>query len=328
MRRYNSIDLGKFIMSIVVVAIHTHPLENSNAPLLDKIYEIIVNCAVPFFFISTGFLLQNKMSQLKTEKERICILKQHTLKLVKLYLLWSFIYLPLAVYEYVRSGRSMLSCIISYVKWFFLVGEHYNSWILWYLLSSIYALLLYQLLYKLHLTLRAIMFIGFVFLLFSIFLDWLATADVTYYVALGILQDGLAHSILNGRILRGMFYIPLGMKLNLKRIPGIFNLGIMIVGGICASISSGIINNSALILCAIGTFNFIADIQVQDRTIYCKLRNMSTTIYFTHLYIWTGYYSLIYHQKSYGLDCFLITTVASILLAWGVEKYRNLVTGV
>lgn len=45
----NCIDLFKFIMAIAVVAIHTHPLENCTSGVLFKIYEIMVNMAVPLY---------------------------------------------------------------------------------------------------------------------------------------------------------------------------------------------------------------------------------------------------------------------------------------
>lgn len=45
-------------MSIFVVAIHTSPLIEDN----HNIYSLLIRCAVPFFFMSVGFLLENKLS--------------------------------------------------------------------------------------------------------------------------------------------------------------------------------------------------------------------------------------------------------------------------
>ena len=49
--KYNQIDLFKFIMAIIVVAIHTGPLINCKNELLITIYNNITKLAVPFFFI-------------------------------------------------------------------------------------------------------------------------------------------------------------------------------------------------------------------------------------------------------------------------------------
>ena len=58
---YNSIDLFKFIMALCVVAIHTNPMANCSNVFLNRVYENTVNCAVPFFFLSSGYLLAKRL---------------------------------------------------------------------------------------------------------------------------------------------------------------------------------------------------------------------------------------------------------------------------
>ena len=53
----NSIDLVKLLMAVCVVAIHTEPLINCNNSFVQSICDSIVRCAVPFFFLASGFLL-------------------------------------------------------------------------------------------------------------------------------------------------------------------------------------------------------------------------------------------------------------------------------
>lgn len=62
-KNYCGIDLIKFFMAIIVVAIHTHPLEHCSNEILIRIYNSIVSSAVPFFFISSGFLLGSKLKK-------------------------------------------------------------------------------------------------------------------------------------------------------------------------------------------------------------------------------------------------------------------------
>jgi peptidoglycan/LPS O-acetylase OafA/YrhL len=126
-------------MAIAVVAIHTHLLENCKNDIIIKIYSSIVELAVPFFFLTSGFLLSAKMSFSFNKKNDIIRTKKQTKKIVKMYILWTLIYLPLAVYHLLSSETSPVRATLIYIKGFIFVGEQYNSWPLWYLLSTIYA---------------------------------------------------------------------------------------------------------------------------------------------------------------------------------------------
>ena len=56
-KKFNSIDLFKFIMSLCVVAIHINPLANCRNQTILALYSTITKLAVPFFFLSSGFLM-------------------------------------------------------------------------------------------------------------------------------------------------------------------------------------------------------------------------------------------------------------------------------
>jgi len=104
---HNSIDFVKFIFAFFVVAIHTKPLINAENPIMLSLYETFLGLAVPFFFIASGFLItenQRTMPQ-SVLAERV---RKHLVKLIKFYLIWSAIYLPLAIYGYhaVEMGGS------------------------------------------------------------------------------------------------------------------------------------------------------------------------------------------------------------------------------
>lgn len=59
---FSSIDLVKVVMAVLVVAVHTRPelcIQNDSVQLvLSQIYGL----AVPFFFVTSGFILGNKVS--------------------------------------------------------------------------------------------------------------------------------------------------------------------------------------------------------------------------------------------------------------------------
>ena len=130
-------------MAITVVAIHTQPLIHCSNVIIMDLYAGFIKLAVPFFFISSGFLIGKAGIEEKAD-----VIKKRLDKTVRLYLIWSLVYLPLAVLEYVNDGHGFLYDVCLYFRGLILIGEHYNSWILWYLLSTIYALLSLYLLEK------------------------------------------------------------------------------------------------------------------------------------------------------------------------------------
>lgn len=57
--QYKSIDLLKFVMAIMVVGIHADAIVDEDMPFL---LSMMARWAVPFFFITSGFLLFRKIS--------------------------------------------------------------------------------------------------------------------------------------------------------------------------------------------------------------------------------------------------------------------------
>lgn len=66
----NAVDVGKFFMAFVVIAIHTHPFEGLEQSVFITIYFLSCHCAVPFFFLSTGYLLARKLKSKNTIDEK------------------------------------------------------------------------------------------------------------------------------------------------------------------------------------------------------------------------------------------------------------------
>ena len=78
---------------------------------------------------------------------------------------------------------------------------------------------------------------------------------------------------------------------------------------------------------SIGLFCVVHSVALPDATIYPFVRKMSTIIYFVHMYIWSFYYVLVYGEKTYGIDSFLVTTgiciaVAAVTIV-AQEWYKN-----
>ena len=128
----------KVVMAFVVVSIHT-----TEWPLLG-----IREVAVPFFFLVSGFFLFGKMTG--NRKEDLAVIRTWTLKILKLYLIWTAIYLPFTVYGWMQDGLTGKQALAMFARNLAFLGQNYMSWPLWYLLSMIWGGVLFYLLRALN----------------------------------------------------------------------------------------------------------------------------------------------------------------------------------
>lgn len=84
-KNYDILDLGKFISSLFIVAIHS--------VLFPEILYPWLRIAVPLFFVISSFLLFRKIN-LSPKNEKWTIIKRYIIRLLKYYLFWFVICLP------------------------------------------------------------------------------------------------------------------------------------------------------------------------------------------------------------------------------------------
>ena len=138
MQNYNSIDLCKFICSLLVVAIHIPfmaPVDVYGVSY-DFFRHVIARVAVPFFFVASGFFLYKKFNLYNISLD---VVKKYVMRIFQLYVVWSVIYLPINFLDYSQNNRSALIDVISYLRNFFLIGSYLH---LWYLQATIVAVVL------------------------------------------------------------------------------------------------------------------------------------------------------------------------------------------
>ena len=329
---FEIIDLTKFILAFFVVAIHTHPLENCKVAIINNIYEFVVLCAVPIFFMSSGYLLMNKVSKSQTEQingSMESVLSKSLKKMIRLYLIWTAAYLPITVYHYYSEGFTVTEAIVDFIKGFVFVGEHYNSWILWYILSSIYALIFILILNRFKLSIKAITAIGFVFFIGGCFINAFVAYNGSLPNILIAVQNIISSTIVNGRIFRGFLYIPLGMLFATKKTGRQLALTVAAIGfviGIIGEYTITTLSDIAIAFFAFGIFSFLITISLKPSPIYFKLRKMSTVIYFIHLYVLSFFEFLVFHEKRLGFLLFAIVSVISLLIsvAYVEIKYKKI----
>lgn len=126
---YKLLDLMKFICAFLVIGIHTRPFQTVS-DVADKLfYYNISNCAVPFFYACTGYFLIVKQ-QNKSVHEKIGF---RVKKVLRLYVIWSIVYLPLTFCGWIIEGNREPVYLLCCLRNFILVGDNFYSWALWYL---------------------------------------------------------------------------------------------------------------------------------------------------------------------------------------------------
>ena len=138
-RSFAAIDLARFIFSLLIVAFHFPPFfgDSDVAGILDFIFlRYLERLAVPFFFLCSGFFLYRNCefnaSALKKEKKYI-------LRMLRLYLVWTIVYLPLSINSFQYDDRGILHAVLLYIRNFIFTGSYFH---LWYLNAAAMAVLL------------------------------------------------------------------------------------------------------------------------------------------------------------------------------------------
>lgn len=126
-----ALDHFRLIAAILVIAIHTSPLEAISPSADFFLTRVLARIAVPFFFMVTGLFTDFEQPQ-KT-----------ILKLSKMYLAVTFLYIPFAIYSGYFDNFSFLSA----VRMFIFDGIFYH---LWYFPACILGIAVVRLLNKLN----------------------------------------------------------------------------------------------------------------------------------------------------------------------------------
>lgn len=269
-------------MSFAVVAIHVIAVTQfpeADAPAL----KWFINLAVPFYFICSGYLI----AAILKGNDRYTLRKKYitrSAKIFKLFLIWIAIYLPISLYLYFTGDKSFIRYWGRYVFDIFINGESKFAWPLWYLYSMSITFLLIGIT-----VMRRRLFAAMV-CLFSLIpaIMWLDRI-------VNIIPDFFSLRVLSGGvyILAGWLWFRkesvLNTRLSLPLLLGIslalyfFNLPYWeLAGGLAIfHISRHAITPPANRLYA--------------RQLYTTLRNLSTWIYYLHmypvfiLYVWSEY---------------------------------------
>lgn len=329
-KQYYAIDVAKLIFALAVVAIHIDPMFEFKGTSVYKMYQSFIYIAVPFFFITSGFLMAERIVMFEKKKDELYFLKNQIQKYVKIYLMWNIVYAPLAVWHYLHTKTVPKEIVRSVLLGLFWTGENWNSWILWYLLSSIYSLTYIFMMRKMQRSYKEIFFGGMIIALCAVFLVDYRHKLIICSGVLGLLLEKASN--LGARVVTGFFYIPLGMNLGIalatkeRTIPKAMSCVFLIGGLIIIILSSGygLLYEIGRVVASLSIVAILIDIQLEPSKKYMICRGLSSSLYYWHLWVYTILCFMMYGMGNMhkGLGLYL-GTVGIIILCYCVTKQRG-----
>ncbi|GLG06300.1 acyltransferase family protein [Sellimonas catena] len=141
--RYAQIDVLEFVFAILIVCLHISG--NDQESIVYLIGQYISRIGVPFFFTVSGFFAYQKV---KSELPKV-YLKRQEVKLVRIFLIWTIIYMPINFRTvFVNYDKNIVQAIFAYVRSLILEAPSY----MWYLVALMIALIPFVIYGTSHLT--------------------------------------------------------------------------------------------------------------------------------------------------------------------------------
>jgi len=307
--QYYGIDLIKFFCAILIVSIHVSPFAQNLAYFNVGIQMYLSRIAVPFFFVSSGFLLFNKIDVNRLDQMRI---RDYCFRILRLFGTWSIL-LFLGGNEHLWYLGALVVAVLLLC---FLLNKKVKPVVLLIISSALYLIGLlgdsyYELIEplknslffgtvingyeKVFQTTRNGVFMGLVFILMGLFFSWekarikMKTAVVFFILSMGLLFAEV--------LLLRKYRLTKDANMYVFLLPAVFFL-----------------------------FYIGKNIKFKPRMVFRKLRIIGVLIYFTHMLVKSlidfGFSLLLkitgktlYNQSI----VFILVIVLSILLSWLIE---------
>ncbi len=334
-KNINSLDLMKFIAAILVVSIHTKPLLSFNEDISFGFISSIARIAVPFFFMTSGYLFYSKIRKQQGNNQYVA---KYLYRLILVYLFWSIVYFVYHAYNIYAEDQDIVHSLLIFVQNFFVDGSHFH---LWYFPALIFAIALFYLLSRM-MPVQMILAISFVFYLIGLFGDSYGGLIEGNSALSGILDgyESIFVSTRNG-LFFGLFYVSLGAFMAIKQAaikPSISAVlccvslaGLVIEFYVLNTYTEPVDFNMMLFLIPSTYFlvHFLLNMKWPDWNLdYRLLRDSSVLIYCTHplfMIVYPKAFSLLSMnlEKNYSWLYFMITLLSSFVLSFVIIRLRQ-----
>lgn len=309
------VDACKLLMAFSVIAIHTNMLKDVENVTIQNVVCYLQEVCVMFFYVAVGFFMVYKMPEPYSQKELRINLQIK--KLLKMYVVWTMLSLPVIICGYIISGESFVHCLLSFVKYFLFVGKLYNAYHLYFLLACIIALFLMRIMIKKECGMGMYLVAAYAVYTVNGCLMSLVNSDFDLLRSIG----GTYRYLFNeGAVFTGMAYIALGALIAESRV--YLNKWVCIVGLILIQIlgETGWLH----LLKPMLLFMLVMDIRLPDHIIWKELRSISTLVYCSHLIVYSAYtFGVIQIPNKQGMEPFIVTVIFSCILSIMLLKLKN-----
>ena len=289
-------DYLKFVLAIIVIAIHTIGKENIGNIYISNIVNTIFSIAVPLFFIISSYLFFSK----DTEKN---VLKQKILYYIRIYIKWSLIYLPINFMAIIKQNTNIFDIMKKLFQEFFILGQGTYSWPLWYLLATVYAYILIYIIWGLKIKEQKKCII-------------LVICSIVSIIIARIYVDSTNNIVVffgNFRILQGIYYSCIGLFIGKYQIK--VNKYILIIVCILTfGLSSFFLNEWIIDIMIVAVFMYLLLYVIVERKNSIIFRVMSMIMYYIHMLV-KLFILVLLKKPNYGFDVFIITTCTSIAIS-------------
>lgn len=291
--QYNNIDLFKIIFAVIVVMIHSKPFMDISETVNWYFSNTIANLAVPFFFVTSGFLLFGKLAKSEEDCRDIAV-KKYLLHILRMYLIWCVIWIPWKALNFYNIGSFTTIDLVKYIRDIIFVSGGDALWYLSALFSAVS--IVYILRYKLKMSKTAILIPSLIlYAAGCIISSWYGlfenkTLIDAYYSIFVSAQNG---------VLYGMAFVTMGMIIaeSKKSLGIIFDAVGFVVLFIVLCLESylinkaglnkaGVCNNIILPATVFFMFRLILNIKINgNENVFRTFRDYSTIIYLCHCFI-------------------------------------------
>ena len=319
----------KFVMAFFVMVVHFSPFKTIHPVLHFISIHGFTRIAVPFFFLSSGFLLSEHGHIPKPH------LTKTLFKLLKLYLFWTLIYSPLILLQLINTPTTQ-HWLITLSRNVFFEGSFIH---LWYFVASIIGLIIVTTLQKMLNTRNVFISLGFLFILGVLGDSYYGLSMTIPY--LNIFKTTLFQFINTTR--NGVFFAPLFIYTGMfiKQTQPDIKKQTLLISLICFLTLSMIEifflrsqgwakdYNLTFFIYPLSIITFLISLQIKVSFNTDLYRSMATTLFYIHIYAYVLVQTILYQGditrfRNYGLLDFVLAFLLSLLLTKLFHRFKHL----
>lgn len=325
-KQYFAIDIAKYVSSLLVICIHTFPFQEIAPDLNLVIVQILARITVPFYCCCSSYFLFRKIRLADTKKEELGIMKNYSFRILKLYLIWTILYLPIIYINALNSDNLFNS--VYFIKNLFLNGSVYHLWFLPALIVGTWIVYLIFKKVRMPITMLIAFLLYIVGMLSNIYSPILEQVPFLHSINLVLIQ-------VFDTTRNGIFFVPIYIVIGaiLAYTPrfrtSFIRLG-LIVSSIMLCAEVYILHNQHLLtdlssmylsLIPLTFFLFAFLLQTKPQLSDTRvLRSMSTLIYCGHVWIIAAITHIVQANLVVSITTMVLTAILSFLIVKG--SYR------